>query len=165
LCDIDHSPIYCLAHNIQRGDYIRKYYRSHRRTIPPDVLALLADNPSNADISDVNASVEPGIRTAQQSAALMGPGIREHDRAQCAVAGGETVVPEHAPARHAAAREDIAGTSMSKNNSNEDPEEFNCSICWNSIDLNDRSCVMRNQCKHIFHRICLERWMDEKVRF
>ncbi len=55
------SPAYCPAHNIQRGDYIRQYYESRRRTIPPDVLVLLASNPPNADTSDINASVEPGV--------------------------------------------------------------------------------------------------------
>jgi hypothetical protein len=36
------SPVYCPAHNIQRGDYIRQYYKSRRRTIPPDILKGLA---------------------------------------------------------------------------------------------------------------------------
>ena len=30
-------------------------------------------NPSNVDTFDINASVEPGVRTAQRSAALMVP--------------------------------------------------------------------------------------------
>ncbi len=63
---IPRSPVYCPAHNIQCGDYIRQYYESCRRTIPPDVLALLASNPSNVDTSNINASVEPGVRTAQR---------------------------------------------------------------------------------------------------
>jgi hypothetical protein len=53
----DNGPIYCPAHHIQRGDYIRQYYRNRRTPIPPDVRAQLADNPSNADTSDINASV------------------------------------------------------------------------------------------------------------
>ncbi len=165
LRDVVRSPAYCPAHNIQRGDYIRQYYESHRRTIPPDVLVLLASNPSNADTSDINASVEPGVRRAQQSAALMGPGVREHERAQRAVAGGETVVLEHASAQQAAAREDIAGTSMSMNSSNEDPEEWDRAICPEPIDLNDCSSIMRTQCNHFFYRTCLEKWMLVKVRF
>jgi hypothetical protein len=45
----------------------------------------------------------------------MGPGVREHEIAQRVVAGGEAIVPEHASALQAAAREDVAGTSMSNN--------------------------------------------------
>ncbi len=159
------SPVYCPAHNIQRGDYIRQYYRSRRRQIPQDVLARLASNPSNVDTSDINARLEPGIRTAQRSAAIMGPGVREHERAQRAVAREGAFVPEHASARQAAAREDIAGTSMSKNSSNAVPKQYDCSICTDPIDLNERNSIMRTQCNHIFHPICLERWMEEKVRF
>ena len=65
--------------------------------IPPEVLALLPIIPSNADRSDIDASVEPGVRTAQQSAAPIGPGAREHPgarkhvRAHHAVAEGETL--------------------------------------------------------------------------
>jgi hypothetical protein len=87
----------------------------------------------------------------------MGPGVREHNIAQRAVAGGDAVVPDHASALQAAAREDIAATS--------DPEDVLCSICWIIIDLNDHSSVMRTQCNHAFHRTCLERWMRTKVRF
>jgi hypothetical protein len=89
--------------------------------IPPEVLALLPIIASNADTSDINPSVEPGIQTAQRSAAPIGPGVREHERAHRAAAGGEAVLLEHASALQAAAREDIAGTSMSNNSSNEDP--------------------------------------------
>ena len=50
----------------------------------------------------------------------MEPGVREHDIAQRAVAGGDAVVRDHASALQAAAREDIAATS--------DPEDVLCSI-------------------------------------
>ncbi len=56
-----YSPAFCPAHNIQRGIFIRQYYMSRRRPIPPDVLAQLATDPSNVDTSDINARVEPGI--------------------------------------------------------------------------------------------------------
>ena len=75
----------------------------------------------------------------------MEPGVREHDIAQRAVAGGDAVVRDHASALQAAAREDIAATS--------DPEDVLCSICRLIIDLNDRSSVMRTQCNHTFHHI------------
>jgi hypothetical protein len=87
----------------------------------------------------------------------MEPGVREHDIAQRAVAGGDAVVRDHASALQAAAREDIAATS--------DPEDVLCSICRLIIDLNDRSSVTRTQCNHDFHRSCLEEWMIRKVRF
>ncbi len=32
------SPIFCPEHNIQRGDYIRKYFESRKRPISPDLL-------------------------------------------------------------------------------------------------------------------------------
>ncbi len=126
---------------------------------------LLASNPSNADTSDINASVEPGVQTAQRSAATIGPGVREHERAHRAVAKKEAVLPEHASALQAAAREDIAGTSMSNNSLNEDPAGWDCAICPEPIDLNDHSSIIRTHCNHIFHRTCLERWMTVKVRF
>jgi hypothetical protein len=54
---------------------------------------------------------------------------------------------------------------MSKNSSNEDSEEWDCAICPDPNNLNDRSSIMRTQCNHIFHRTCLEKWMLVKVRF
>jgi len=147
------GPIYCPVHNIQRGDYIRQYYRNRGMNIPPEVLALLPIIPSNADRSDIDASVEPGVRTAQRSAAPIGPGAREHPgarkhvRAHHAVAEGETVVPEHASALQAATREDIGG---------------DCTICLSIIEGDNR---MRTQCNHTFHRTCLENWMRHRVRF
>jgi hypothetical protein len=63
-----------------------------------------------------------------------------------------------------AAREDIGGTSMSKDRSNEVPNQ-NCVICLCIIDVNDHRSSMCTQCDHIFHRDCFERWMEEKVRF
>jgi hypothetical protein len=52
----------------------------------------------------------------------------KHKRAQRAVAREGAVVPEHASAQQAAAREDTAGTSMSKNSSNAAPKQYDCSI-------------------------------------
>ncbi len=33
-----HSPVYCPARNIQRGDYIRWYFGSRKQPVPPDLL-------------------------------------------------------------------------------------------------------------------------------
>jgi hypothetical protein len=92
------------------------------------------------------------------------PGVQEHKTAQKPAAREEPGVQEHASAQQAAAREDIGGTSMSKDRSNEAPNQ-NCVICLRIIDVDNRRSSMRTQCDHIFHRDCLERWMEEKVRF
>ena len=47
------SPIFCPAHNIQRGDYIRWYFRSRKQPIPPSLLPRLASNPSNVATSEI----------------------------------------------------------------------------------------------------------------
>ena len=54
---------------------------------------------------------------------------------------------------------------MSKDRSNEAPNQYECVISWGIIEVNDRRSRMLTQCNHIFHRHCLERWMEEKVRF
>lgn len=40
---------------------------------------------------------------------------------------------------------------------------LDCVICYNEIDVNDRKGYMLAPCNHIFHRSCLERWMDVKM--
>ena len=61
--------------------------------------------------------------------------------------------------------EDTGGTSMSEERSYEAPN-LNCVICMSiivNVD-NHAECVI-SPCNHIFHRDCLNRWMEEKVRF
>ena len=61
--------------------------------------------------------------------------------------------------------EDTGGTSMSEERSNEAPYQ-ECVICFGIIvDVNNHDASMRSPCNHIFHRDCLERWVEEKVRF
>ena len=43
--------------------------------------------------------------------------------------------------------------------------ENQCDICWTDIDLTNRTTTMRTHCNHIFHRDCIEKWMEKKVRF
>ena len=43
--------------------------------------------------------------------------------------------------------------------------ENECYICWTDIDLTNRTTTMRTHCNHIFHRDCIEKWMEKKVRF
>jgi len=40
---------------------------------------------------------------------------------------------------------------------------LDCVICYNEIDVNDHQGYMLAPCDHIFHRHCLEQWMDVKM--
>lgn len=40
---------------------------------------------------------------------------------------------------------------------------LDCIICHNEIDTNDPQGYMLTPCDHIFHRQCLEQWMDVKM--
>ncbi len=141
------SPVYCPAHNIQRGDYIRWYFGSPKQPVPPDLLARLASNPSNVDTSDIkpvpllNSNASPALNGVAQN---------------CHGEGNQ--------ARLGSTAEDTGGTSMSKERSNEAPYQ-ECVICFGIIDVNDCDASMRSPCDHIFHRECLLKWMQEKVRF
>lgn len=53
-------------------------------------------------------------------------------------------------------------TSMSEDT--RDTPTLDCVICYNEIDVNDRQGYMLAPCDHIFHRQCLEQWMEVKVR-
>jgi hypothetical protein len=64
------SPIYCPAHNIQRGDFIREYYNSQQVQIPPSIAAQLHTNPSNLDTSDINPREEPPVQEINCSICL-----------------------------------------------------------------------------------------------
>ncbi len=59
-------------------------------------------------------------------------------------------------------RSDEATGTMSTE-TNETPT-LDCVICYNEIDVNDRKGYMLAPCDHIFHRQCLEQWMEVKVR-
>ncbi len=67
-------------------------------------------------------------------------------------------------ARLGSTAEDTGGTSMSKERSNEAPNQ-ECVICFDIIDVNDCNASVHSPCDHIFHHACLLRWMQEKVRF
>jgi len=53
---------------------------------------------------------------------------------------------------------------MSEDRPSETPT-LDCVICYNEIDVNDRKGYMLAPCDHIFHRQCLEQWMEIKVSF
>lgn len=44
-----------------------------------------------------------------------------------------------------------------------DAQTLDCVICYNEIDINDRQGYMLAPCDHIFHRQCLEQWMEVKM--
>ncbi len=67
-------------------------------------------------------------------------------------------------ARLSSTAEDTGGTSMSEERSNEVPNQ-KCVICLRIIDVNDHDASVRSPCNNIFHRDCLLRWTEEKVRF
>mmetsp|Transcript_8011 Transcript_8011/g.13729 ORF Transcript_8011/g.13729 Transcript_8011/m.13729 type:complete len:201 (+) Transcript_8011:1-603(+) len=52
-------------------------------------------------------------------------------------------------------------TAMSEDTG--DTPTLDCVICYNEIDINDRQGYMLAPCDHIFHRHCLEQWMDVKM--
>ena len=57
-------------------------------------------------------------------------------------------------------REETPGMSEDTTDTN----TLDCIICHNEIDTNDPQGYMLAPCDHIFHRQCLEQWMDVKVR-
>ncbi len=76
-----------------------------------------------------------------------------------------TMPGEGNQARLVLAAEDTGGTSMSEEKSYEAPNQ-KCVICFGIIvDVNDRDASVISPCNHIFHRDCVEKWMEEKVRF
>ncbi len=97
------SPIFFLEHNIQCRDYIRKYFESHKRPIPPDLLTRLASNPSNVATSEIepvpllNSGTSPALNGVAQNCLGEGNQARPGSRA-------EPGVVERESAQRAAAR-------------------------------------------------------------
>ncbi len=141
------SPIFYPEHNIQRGDYIRWYFRSRKQPIPPSLLPRLASNPSNVVTSEIepvpllNSGTSPALNSVARNCHGEGNQARLGSRA-----------------------EDTGGTLMSEDRSNKAPNQ-NFVICLRIIDVNNRKGSMNAPCNHIFHLDCLKRWMEEKVRF
>jgi hypothetical protein len=117
----------------------------YSRPIPPSLLPRLANNPSNGVTSEIELMP---LLNADTSPALNG--VARNRRG-----GGNR-------ARLGSRAEDTGGTSMSEDRPNETPT-LDCVICYNEIDVNDRKGYMLAPCDHIFHRHCLEQWMEIKV--
>jgi len=52
---------------------------------------------------------------------------------------------------------------MTMSEDNSDTPTLDCPICHDEIDANDRSRYMLGPCDHLFHKQCLEQWMDVKM--
>lgn len=65
--------------------------------------------------------------------------------------------------RGGASRVEDTGRTTSMSEDTRDTPTLDCVICYNEIDVNDRKGYMLAPCDHIFHRHCLEQWMDVKV--
>jgi hypothetical protein len=119
----------------------------YSRPIPPTLLPRLANNPTNAATSEIelmpllNGDTSPARN-----------GVARNRRG-----GGNRT-------RLGSRTEDSGGTSMSEDRPSETPT-LDCVICYNEIDVNDRKGYMLAPCDHIFHRQCLEQWMEIKVSF
>ncbi len=134
------SPIFCPAHNTQRGNYIRWYFRSRKQPVPPDLLARLASNPSNVDTSDIKP-----VPLLNSKASPVLNGVAQN----CHGEGNQ--------ARLSSTAEDTGCTSMSEERSYEAPNQ-KCVICFGIIvDVNNRDASVISPCNHIFHRDCVER--------
>ena len=140
---VTRDPICCPKHNIQRGDYIRSYYKGRKVPIPPSLLLGLASNPSNVitfengPVPLLNSGTSPALNSVAQN---------HHG--------------EGNQARPGSMAEDTGGTSMSEERSNEAPNQ--CVICFGIIDVNDRKSSVRSPCDHIFHRHCLLKWTEKR---
>jgi len=60
-------------------------------------------------------------------------------------------------------RTEDTGRTTSMSEDTRDTPTLDCVICYNEIDVNDRQGYMLAPCDHIFHRHCLEQWMDVKM--
>jgi len=52
---------------------------------------------------------------------------------------------------------------QSSSTSNSPVSTLDCVICYNAIDVNNQRGYMLGPCDHIFHKECLEQWMEVKM--
>ena len=146
-CD-NRSPVYCPTHNRQRGDYITWYYELKGRPIPESL-----------DLTTSESVGEPYTLPENNSVAR--------------ICGGDSMATLHSTAENTTCTYTTTLSSTAENSSisdqvnatNVEPKEaVNCTICQNSIDLDNRNSSMQLQCSHSFHRNCIETWWKTKVR-
>ena len=122
----------------------------YSRPIPPSLLPRLppSDNSSNGSSSEIelgpliNGDVSPSRDRSTNGVARNRRGGGNRGRL--------------------GSRADEPITTMSTET--RDVPTLDCVICYNEIDVNDRKGYMLAPCDHIFHRQCLEQWMEVKVR-
>ncbi len=119
----------------------------YSRPIPPTLLPRLASNPTNAATSEIEL-----MPLLNGDASPARNGVARNRRG-----GGNRT-------RLGSRTDDSGGTYMSEDRPSETPT-LDCVICYNEIDVNDRKGYMLAPCDHIFHRQCLEQWMEIKVSF
>eukprot|EP00970_Alexandrium_tamarense_P015246 scaffold4900_cov193-Alexandrium_tamarense.AAC.23 len=111
--------------------------------LPPPPLVTSTPNGSSSDIElgpllngDASPSRDRGTRNRKANRARLGS--RADDSNGTSTMSTEEVVVPDAPT-------------------------LDCVICYNEIDVNDRAGYMLAPCDHIFHRQCLEQWMEVKM--
>ena len=136
--------IHCLiAHTICLFKRFLPPKFDYGRPIPASLLPRPISNPSNG-----TSEIELGPLLNGDSPASPN-GVARNRRG-----GGNR-------ARLGSRAEDTGTTSMSEDTT--EIQTLDCVICYNEIDVNDRKGYMLAPCDHIFHRHCLEQWMDVKV--
>lgn len=81
---------------------------------------------------------------------------------------------ESSPRRPTGARNRMKGSRGNRNEASMTTEtvstassrvtpNFDCVICYNEIDIRDRTAYMLAPCDHLFHRDCLIQWMEVKM--
>lgn len=56
-----------------------------------------------------------------------------------------------------------SSTIIAVHEENAERPSIDCVICHNPIDIADKRQYMIAPCDHIFHKSCLEQWMDVKM--
>lgn len=123
----------CLKHRFLPPKY------DYSRAIPKSLLPPQISHPrshSSSDESDTGALLENDVMNDTK-----GPRKRKEKRSRSGEGNGITTVHE----------EDGGRPSV------------DCVICYNPIDIMDKKAYMLAPCNHIFHKNCLQQWMDVKM--
>ncbi|KAL7540462.1 hypothetical protein ACHAXR_012924 [Thalassiosira sp. AJA248-18] len=121
----------------------------YSRPIPSSLLPRPVSNPPNAS-SPSEIELGPLLNSDASPSRERSNGVTRNRRG----GGSRTRLDSRA--------EDVVRTtSMSEDR--RDAPTLDCVICYNEIDVNDRQGYMLAPCDHIFHRHCLEQWMDVKM--
>merc|ERR1712157_268876 len=83
-------------------------------------------------------------------------------------ANDDNTLSDHISDSSTSSSNSSSSTTRNRNKNSSNSNDHNCStldcvICYNSIDINSPRRYMLAPCDHIFHRHCLEQWMDVKM--